>query len=98
MPTEELINQRRRQVLVHSVIYYRFGASIISDQQWDAWARELARLQSEHPDLAARGWRPEVFKDFDPCSGYYLPLSDPWAVEKAAWLLDRKRIYDLQAS
>lgn len=33
----ELINQRRRQVLVHSCLYYRMGEQVVSDFQFDKW-------------------------------------------------------------
>ena len=45
-PTDiaELINRRRRQLLVHSIIYYRFDKNIVSDSVWTEWAIELADL------------------------------------------------------
>ena len=30
----ELISRRRRQVLVHSVIYYKLNANLIDDATW----------------------------------------------------------------
>ena len=33
----ELIHRRRRQVLVHSILYYRLGKPLISDRQFDRW-------------------------------------------------------------
>ena len=44
----ELILRRRRQLLVHSVIYYRFNENLISDQTWSNWAVELEKLQKEY--------------------------------------------------
>lgn len=85
--TISLINQRRRQVLVHSVIYYRLGKSIIEDRKWDEWAKELDKLQKTYPELLPSCWRNDIFSNFDPCSGYYLPLDDKWANAKARWLL-----------
>ena len=43
----EKIRQRRRQMLVHSYIYYELDDSIISDAQWSKWAVELAELQKK---------------------------------------------------
>lgn len=40
-----LINRRRRQILVHSFLYYRMNTSIIPDSTYDEWARDLAELQ-----------------------------------------------------
>lgn len=85
------INQRRKQVLIHSVLYYKVGVSIIPDTKWDEWARELFRLQQENPEILSKCWRNDIFENFDPCSGYYLPLNDEWANRKAKWLLHMER-------
>ena len=39
----ERIAQRRRQILVHSIIYYRFNENIITDHTWAEWAKELVQ-------------------------------------------------------
>ena len=41
----ELLNRRRRQILVHSIIYYKMNDNLISDSTWSAWATELEELQ-----------------------------------------------------
>ena len=88
----ELISRRRRQILVHSVIYYKMNDSIISDYTWSVWAKELYDLQNNHPDIARYCPYADVFKDFDPSTGYNLPLDDDWAVSTAKRLLkDRNR-------
>lgn len=84
---EELITRRRRQILVHSVIYYRLNDNIITDQQWGEWALELEKLQQQYPEIAARCPMAKEFEDFDHSTGQNLPLDDPWAVNKAAQLL-----------
>lgn len=73
----ELINRRRGQVLVHSIIYYRMDESLISDYQWSMWATELSNLQREYPRIAETCIYADAFKDFDPSTGYNLPLGDP---------------------
>lgn len=83
----ELITRRRRQVWVHSVIYYRMNENIISDHQWSAWAFELAELQRLYPEIAAKCPYAEEFKKFDGSSGFDLPLTEPWVVDKARYLL-----------
>lgn len=85
---EELINRRRRQVLVHSVIYYRMNDNIIDDHTWTKWAMELADLQEKYPDIAKNCCYAEEFEDFDGSSGFNLPLDDPWAIRKARELLE----------
>ena len=83
----ELITRRRRQVLVHSVIYYRMNDNLISDSQWSAWALELENLQRDYPNIAKTCIYADEFKNFDHSSGYNLPLGDPWATNKARQLL-----------
>lgn len=84
----ELINRRRRQILVHSVIYYEMNDSLISDRTWSQWAVELAKLQKAYPDISARCPYAEAFSDFDPSTGYNLPLNDLWALSVARRLIN----------
>lgn len=84
---EDKINQRRRQILVHSVIYYELNDNIISDHQWSEWANELVELQTKYPDIAQRCVYAAEFKNFDGSTGFNLPLNDPWANHKARQLL-----------
>ena len=83
----ELIERRRRQLIVHSVIYYKLGESIIGDYDWSMWAKELVELQERYPVIAKTCPYAEAFKGFDGSTGMDLPLDDPWAVEKAHELL-----------
>lgn len=88
----ELINRRRRQILVHSVIYYKLDDNIISDSTWSRWAVELKELQELYPRIAASVPYAKEFEDFDPSTGCNLPLDDPWALSVAKGLLrDRDR-------
>ena len=83
----ELIHRRRQQILVHSVIYYRMNDNIISDAQWTKWAVELEELQRQYPEIASKCKYAKEFKGFDHSTGFSLPLNDPWAVNKARYLL-----------
>lgn len=83
----ELISRRRRQVLVHSVLYYKMNENLVSDAQWSTWAVELEELQEKYPKIAEKCPFAEVFREFDHSSGYDLPLDDPWAENKARQLL-----------
>lgn len=87
----QLINRRRRQVLIHSIIYYRFDENIISDAMWTKWAMELADLQRKYPEESSQCVYSEAFADFDGSTGFNLPLEDEWAVAKALWLLERRK-------
>ena len=86
-----LINKRRRQLLVHSVIYYKFNDSLVTDDIWASWGRELVEMQEKYPDISDEAPYAEAFEDFDPSTGYNLPLDDPWAVHKARYLIDVER-------
>lgn len=83
----ELINRRRRQILIHSILYYELNEAIIPDNQWTEWAKELKSLQEKYPEIAKNCVYADEFKNFDYISGYYLPLRDPWGMRKARQLL-----------
>ena len=86
---KELILRRRRQILVNSCIYYRFGKAVITDKQFDKWAYELTDLQKKYPDLAIEcGEFNEEFKDWDGTTGYHLPLWGNWVERQAQQILD----------
>lgn len=86
---KELILRRRRQILINSCIYYRFGQSVITDEQFDKWAYELADLQNKYPKLAVEcGEFNDEFKDWDGATGYHLPLWSNWVERKAQQVLD----------
>ena len=87
----ELIQQRRLQILVHSCIYYEFNKNLISDKQWDEWAKELVTLQKDYPNISMKVMWFEEFKDFDATTGAFLPLRDAWVQTKAQQLLGAKK-------
>lgn len=87
----ELLNRRRRQILVHSVIYYKMNDNLISDSTWSRWATELEELQAKYPNIAAKVPYAEEFREFDHSTGMNLPLDDSWAINKARQLLALKR-------
>ena len=87
----ELINRRRRQVLVHSVIYYKLNANLIDDTTWSKWALELEELQNQYPKIAAECHLAKEFENFDHSTGMSLPLDDPWAMRTAQYLLSIAR-------
>lgn len=84
----ELINRRRRQILIHSFLYYRMNTSIVSDHRYDAWARELAELQAKYSEIAKQCVYADAFADFsESVTGFNLPLHDPWVVTKGQQIL-----------
>lgn len=85
------IQQRRLQMLVHSCIYYELNTSLITDKQFDTWARELAKLQKDYPDISKQVPWYEEFIDWDGTTGFNLPLRNPWVVSKSMKLLRLRR-------
>lgn len=83
----DLILRRRLQMLVHSRLYYEEDYNIISDKRWDEWARELVKLQHDYPDISEKVEWHEAFADWDASSGAFLPLKDPWVVNKCKQLI-----------
>lgn len=85
---KKLINRRRKQILIHSCIYYRLNDSIWTDAQYDEKARELQKLQKKFPDIAKECIYAKEFENFtETTSGFNLPIHDPLIVEKAQRLL-----------
>ena len=82
------INQLEQQILVHSILYYRFGCSIWSDNKWNAKARELQKIVEDNPDLFKQSLLYEDFKGFSWVSGYDLPIYDPKYTNVALWLMN----------
>lgn len=81
------IQQRRLQLLVHSFLYYDRNVNLISDMQWDNWAKELVQLQKDYPQIADKVIYSDAFKNFDGSSGFDLPYSDERIVKIGMWLL-----------
>lgn len=82
-----LIQRRRLQVLVHSCLYYKLATSLVSDQQWQAWADELVELQEKYPLICERVDYHEEFKDFDGSTGFHLPFGGMEVLNKAYQLI-----------
>ena len=88
----EKIQQRRLQILIHSCIYYELNRNIISDKQWDEWAKELKQLQNDYPKISSQVIWYEAFKDWDASTGAFLPLRDKWVLQKANKFIGSKQI------
>jgi len=67
------IQQRRLQILLHSYLYYSCDTNVISDRQYDIFARELLTLQNENPMESECCEFYEYFKNFDANTGFDLP-------------------------
>jgi hypothetical protein len=67
------------------------GTSIIEDSQFDKWARELVKLQNDHPDVAAQVDFHKSFIGFDGTTGFDLPYTMPQIVRIADRLIAYER-------
>jgi hypothetical protein len=90
----QLINKRRRQILVHSAIYYEFNDNLISDKTFDDWCKELVNLHAKYPKQSAKCVFNEVFRNWTGFSGYDLLKGGAggWATMKAQHLLAISRL------
>ena len=88
----EFIHRRRRQILIHSCLYYRLNKNIISDTTFDLWCRELVEVQNDYPYISKKIIYSEAFKDFDGSTGMHLPLGDSWIRSKAIQLLNNPEV------
>lgn len=83
----ELINKRRRQILVHSYLYYKCNTNLIEDFTFDMWCKELVDLHHKYPKESAKAVFPEAFKYWEGFSGYDLfkddNMAEMWARLKA---------------
>ena len=92
------IQQRRYQMLVHSLLYYELDISLVSDDKWAKWALELVALQKENPDVAKTVIFAEAFKDFDGSTGFDLPYRDAQLVHIARRLLKSSNEPDAESA
>ena len=83
----EKINQRERQLLVNCCLYYGMNENIISDDKYDLFSFDLADLIKKHPDDFKKSVYHYEFRNFDPSTGFNLPLFDPWGECTAIYLL-----------
>ena len=75
---KSLIERRQRQILVHSIIYYKYNQNIISDYTWSKLAKELYDMQKANPDVAKETEFYDIFEDFDYSTGSNLPMDHEW--------------------
>lgn len=86
-PIAAKIQQRRYQILVHSLLYYELDFSLVSDHTWTRWGEELVELQKNNPDSSKKAIFYEAFKNFDASTGFDLPFKDEQIVNIAYRLL-----------
>lgn len=82
------IKMLRRQMLVHSAIYYELNDTLIDDHEWQRRANRLAHFQKKYPHPV--GVYDAAFEGWDGSTGYHLPIRDPWVVDTARKLLRQR--------
>lgn len=79
MTNEEIkawIKRRRLQMLISSYLYEKQNFNVFSDYEWDLKAKELAKVQDEHQDLASQVEYADMFKGWTGDSGAFLIFDD----------------------
>jgi hypothetical protein len=82
----ERISQRRRNILTHACIYYRFDTNVLNDHEYDNMVNDLKVLQTKFPKLSEQATLHSVFKDWhtqETTSGFDLPINNPKVIERA---------------
>lgn len=92
---EEVIRQRRAQMLIHSCIYYELNENVVDDHTWQKWADELEEVQRCAPDSCLIGFFDEFFVDWTGATGSHLPLRDSWVLGQALWLFAQHKEHPL---
>ena len=69
----EKIELLQRWIMVHSIIYYSFGESVVTDFVFDNNCKQLMQFRVRNPDLYMRSKYFPVFKDFNGKTGFKLP-------------------------
>lgn len=80
-----LIQRLRLNILVHSYLYYHRDESIIPDESFDLWCKQLKQLQGLYPVIAERVDYHHYFVGDFKC--YDLPIL-PEIVRKAEQVLE----------
>jgi hypothetical protein len=73
-----MIQRRRRQLYVHSYLYYRMNTTLVPDETYDRWARELIELQKDYPRESETAPYHDDFKDFQMGDSFALDLDQAW--------------------
>lgn len=86
------INRRRRQILVHSYIYYVRDDNLIDDCTWSKWAEQLVDITDAFPHIAKQCDFSDVFEYFDGSTGAFWDWSSTYMlgiISTAEWLMTK---------
>ena len=88
---ESVVNRKRRQIHVHSTLYYHLHENLISDAQFDKISNELVAMHIRYPELKHQGYASTLFADWTGDTGMHLPVTE-YTYGAAVWLLERARL------
>ena len=91
-PIAAKMQQRRCQILVHSLYYYEFDSPIVTDVKFDKWAKELHELQQNNPDLAKQVLFSKEFENYTPDTGYDLKYKQERVIKMAMSCFDSEEL------
>lgn len=69
---QDKIDYAARYIIIHSIIYYELGESVISDKKFDKKAAALVKLINKYPEEAENSEYYRVIHDFDGSTGFDL--------------------------
>ena len=91
----ELIQQKIRQYLVHSYVYYQLDESIISDRNYDQICADVAKLISNNSDKSSLPFHDLIKSSLTKnASGYSISKYPPEIVSAALHLLYQTNYVD----
>lgn len=90
------INLLQRWLIVHSILYYELGESVVDDNTFNENAKQLVKMQEEFPEDAVRSLYYYAFNDFDGSTGfdlfYRLTNEDSkYLMHIAKWVLKQQK-------
>ena len=87
------MQQRIRQILVHSCIYYEYDMNIVDDSTYDRWGNELVELIKKYPQhLKELEFGMKFTHYVEMPSGFNLSYRHPDIMRKAQYLLKLRNL------
>lgn len=72
LTTQEQISFLQRYIIIHSIIYYEFNNGVISDRQYDEYAKYLYKLILSNNKEFTNSQYYYVYYDYNPATGFDL--------------------------
>lgn len=72
----DIMERVRRQIHVHSILYYHLHSPLISDRDFDTLSTMLVKTMNTWPHLVNQGYEHEMFADWTGDTGMHLELTE----------------------